>query len=43
MKPGIVAYACNPSTQETGRSPVQGQPGLQSETLSQKQINNKKI
>jgi hypothetical protein len=35
----MVGHACNPSPQEadTGGSQVWGQPGLHSETLSQKQ------
>lgn len=39
MKPGIVVYACHPSTQEleAGGSKVLDQPGLHSESVSQKQ------
>jgi hypothetical protein len=38
----MVTLVCNPSTweAEAGRSGVQGQPGLQSETLSQKKKRN---
>jgi hypothetical protein len=44
-EPGVMVHACNPSTQEAeaGESPIQGQPGLQSKTLSQtKQNKNQK-
>lgn len=35
LKPGAVAYTCNPSTREAkaSRSQVQGQPGLHSKTF----------
>jgi hypothetical protein len=38
LEPGVMVQACNSSTAEveTGRSRVQGQPGLYSRTLSQK-------
>jgi hypothetical protein len=41
MKSGLI---CNPSTQESGSggSQIPGQPGLHSETLSQKQNKTKK-
>jgi hypothetical protein len=44
MLPGMVVHACNPSNQEAeaGGSWVQGQPGLNSKTLSPKEFFLKK-
>jgi hypothetical protein len=45
LKPSVMVQVCNPSTREAkaGGLQVQGQPGLYSETLSQKLNNNNKI
>jgi hypothetical protein len=44
-KLGIVAHACNPSSQETGTGGLQdqGQPGLHSETMIRKKGGREKI
>jgi hypothetical protein len=43
MKLGVVAHTCNLSTweAEAGRSPVGGQPGVHSQTLSQTKTEQK--